>query len=269
MSIPITRPFDLPSRTDVTPENIPTRWDIFIGQLASGVGLEKAVQISRIDSATIETMCRLPGGLERQRFNDARLAGFKTTLSALAIEHFFNEITSGKHVKEAMVSAFGSERPEVYQLINSDPDMHAQYRRAQKAAMYHEFDEIKGITDDTSRDVIESTKLDNRGNSVTQILPNNAAVGRDKLRMDARFKRAGILNRKVFGEDRAAAVTVNVNYADTLEQARARAADRGRTPRVSKAEMAQAVEAVAHPVESVEFAWMNEAATNAVWREES
>lgn len=255
----MTSSYTLAPREDLTACNTPTRWDIFIGYLASGVPLEQSVVKARIDSATIETMCRLPGGAERQRFNDARLAGFKTTLSTLAIEEFFLQISNGKLVEEAMELAFGAHRSEIWQLINSDPDMHAQYRRAQESAMYREFDEIKGITDDTSRDIISGPKGD---------IPNNAAVGRDKLRMDARFKRAGILNRRVFGEERQAAVTVNVNYAQTLEDARARAKDRGQAPRkISRDQMANAIEAISE-ANTEDTSWMDAVPAETIWRED-
>lgn len=237
-----------------TPENAVTRWDIFIGYLASGKPIEEAMVKARVNRATIETMCRMPGGIERQRFNDARLAGWKTTLSALSIEHFFNRIAQGDTVAQACVSAWGGPQAQIYDLLNSDPDMALQYKRAQEAAMIREFDEIKAIADDTSRDVLQGPKGE---------IPNNAAVGRDKLRTDARFRRAGILNRRVFGEDRQVAVQVNVDFVKTLEDARAREKNRGPV-KLTKAEKAAAVDA-----KFEDTSWMDEKPTDMIWKEES
>ena len=258
-ALPMTH--SLADRSDApTPENAVTRYDIFVGYVAAGLPFDEAALKARVNSATIETMVRRnDGGVERRRLADARLAGYKTKLSVLAMQHFFDLITEGQTVKEAMVAAFGSKQPQIYALLNEDPDMADQFRRAQEAAMHGEMDEIKAIADDTSRDVISGPKGD---------IPNNAAVGRDKLRTDARFRRAGVLNRRVYGEERQAAVNVNLNFAEILEKAERR--EQGLPAKISKEQMDKAIEATfTESAPAEDASWLDEKPKDPIWREES
>lgn len=246
----------LPEVTPPEANNYVTRWDIFLGKLASGKTLEEAATFARVDSAMIETM-RRKTPVEQQRFNDARLAGYKTTLSVLSTEHFFDRVVMGDTVEEAMIAAWGSKQVNIYRLLHADPDFAQQYRDAKAAAMHREVDEAKTIVDDTSRDVLQGPKGD---------IPNNAAVGRDKLRSDLRMRRAGILNRQLYGETPTSVNVTVHNYAEVLEKARARATNRGAV--ISKAEKAEALEATIVEVLDINTSWMDEQPKDPIWREE-
>jgi hypothetical protein len=214
-----------------------SRWDGFLGEIAAGAKLAEAMAKHYVCRADIETMCRLDdGGVQKQRWNDARLAGMKSAWTVFEMEDFFNKIASGLLVDEAVMAVKG--RPavdtDIYRLLSADADMRARYKEAKEAHALIVGEGMFSIADDKSGDVLETPKGPT---------PNMANVTRDKLRIDTRWRYASAYNSKLFGEKKDTMnVQVNINHAERLESARERAKvqDRRITPR----QLANAVDAV-------------------------
>ena len=233
------------------------RSDTFIGDLASGMPVEKARKKSYVTRADVETMCRIPGGLEKQRYRDACTAGLRTKYSEFQLQEIFALVAAGEKVADAYMTIMGTKAlGEWYSLINTDPDLKKMYRDAKGGAVIEIMDDVIGIADDKSGDIL----MQDKGPA-----GNMAAVSRDKLRTDVRFRTAGLLNAQLFGERKdQALVQINLNLAERLEDARARASQRGTG--VTKQQMRDAIEAT---VVEVDTSWMDDKPTDAVWREES
>jgi hypothetical protein len=204
-----------------------TRWASLLGAIASGVPLQDAMLKFFMTRADIEACVRLDA-TERQKWDDARLAARKKTWSVMEIEDVLAEIASGKSVKDAVAVVKGPQTEHARTfgtLIVQDPEFADRYLLALKSRAIHVSDEILELADDSSNDVIEGPK---------GAMPNNAAVNRSKLQVDARRVMAGLWYPKILGEKRGPDVQVNVqvNHAQRLEDARTRAAARRPTPPV-------------------------------------
>ena len=245
-----------------TPVKTVSRWDSFIGELATGVGIEAAMKKFYVTRADIETMTRLSdGGLQRQRFEDARLAGRKSSWSMFDLEDFFALISQGITVEAAHERVKGSIPTDgFYHLLNAEPDMNARYKKAKEGAMLHMAEHILEHADDSTGDVIETLKGP---------APNMANVGRSKLKVDSRFRLMGSFNARLFGEKKGDTnVQVNINPAERLEEARARVA--GRDKPLVKPISHEVVDAVfaAVPAADTDVSWMDAAPTDTIWKEE-
>lgn len=263
MSIVPNTPLGLPSPgLPAVPTKTLTRWDSFIGDIASGLPLAEAMNKCYIARADIETMCRLDdGGLQRQRWLDARTAGRKRAWSEFNFEDIFARVSTGMKIMDAVMEVRGSEDTTFYDLINSDPDLSARYRKAKEAAMLAMGEELVGLADDDTKDTLDGPK----GGEI----PNMAAVTRSKLKVDTRFRVMGAYNAKLFGEKKDNVnVQVNINHAERLEEARTRAAQREN--RVTPKQLQTAIEAVfsEKPAAEADTTWMDDKPTDAVWREE-
>jgi hypothetical protein len=232
------------------------RWDTFIGDVASGMEMEKARKKCYVTRADIETMCR-KWPLEKQRFREARSAGLRTKYSEFQLQEIFALVAGGEKVADAYQAVMGTPHDGHWlALVNQDPDLKQMYRDAKGGAVIAIMDDVIDIADDKSGDIL----LQEKGPA-----GNMAAVSRDKLRTDVRFRHAGLLNAQLFGERKdQALVQINLNYAERLEDARARASQRGAS--VTKTQMQNAIEAT---VVEVDTSWMDDKPTDAVWREES
>jgi hypothetical protein len=239
-------------------EKLVARWDLFIGSVAAGLGLLDAKFKHRITNADIETMTRLPGGVEAQRWQDARTAGRRTAWSQLAVDEICDRIASGEEVVASIVAVRGGQDGTFYQLVNRDPEIKKQFLEAQASGMIALGEQNLSIADDTANDTLETLKGP---------IPNMAAVTRAKLRIDTRNRRMGQYNTKLFGEKQDNVnVQVNVNnHAETLEAARQR--DKTRGPVMTPKKLAEAVDAVfsEKPAESEE---PKDDAWDTQWREE-
>jgi hypothetical protein len=242
-----------------------TRWDTFIGDIASGLPLTTAMEKCYITRADIETMCRLDdGGLQRQRWLDARTAGRKSAWTVFEFEDIFERIASGMKVDDAVMAVKGKTAHETsfYALINSDSDLRAQYRVAKEACSLVIGEELFDYADDKRNDTLAGPK----GGEI----PNMAAVSRSKLQVETRLRYIGAYNARLFGEKKEAVnVQVNLNYAERLEEARTRATQR--ETRVTPKQMQQAIDATfsekTATVDS-DTTWMDDKPTDTVWREE-
>jgi len=242
------------------------RWDTFLGDLASGMTLVDAMKKCWISRADIETMTRLnDGGLQLQRWTDARLAGKRSAWSAIQLEDFFALIASGMGVKEAHLQVKGfAANHDIYDLINREPEMSAAYRKAKEAHMLAMGESLTEILDDDENDVLDTGGKSGR-------VPNNAAVARSKLRADGRFRLMSMYNAKLFGEKKEqTAVQVNINLAERLERANANLVNRGAIVKTAPARPeaepvdAQFSEKAAVPADDT--SWLDTA--DSTWREE-
>jgi hypothetical protein len=257
-------PKDLPDPgRPLVPTKTVARWDTFLGDIASGLPLKDAMLKCYISRADIETMTGLPGGLEQQRWNDARLSGLKRSWNVFVFEDIFERIASGIPVMESIAAVRGYKDMTFFKLVVQDGDINAQYRKALEARALIMSEEIIPISDDQSRDVLETSKGP---------MPNNAAVQRDKLRVETRRGLMGAWHTKMFGEKKEQVnVQVNFNHAERLEEARTRATQRDKA--VTKQQLDRVIDATftekpPAAVAPADTDWMDDKPTDAVWREE-
>ena len=197
-----------------------TRWDFFLGDVAAGTPLEEARAKHLLTRADIETVVRADP-LQMQRWEEARAASERSAWSIFQIEEIFTRVAQGMTVTKAVLAVVGNLNHDFYKVIGSDPDMGRRYKQAQEIAMLRLHEQIIDIADDKTGDT-----LDTGGKS--GVVPNNAAVARSKLQVDSRFRQAGQLNSKLFGEAKQQVnVQVNLNHAERLEECRERARTRG------------------------------------------
>jgi hypothetical protein len=260
-SLPLL-PRDLPDPgKPTTPTKTLTRWDSFLGEIASGAKLEDAMLKFFMTRADIETCSRVDD-LQMQRWRDAQVAGRKRKWSVMQLEEIFAKIAEGMTIEDAQRTVTGTFDPKMTQLIIADTDLYGQYRRALEARALIVGESIIGIIDDDTRDTLPGPK----GGEI----PNMAAVSRDKLRAEMRMRVMGAWNTKLYGEKKDNInVQVNVNHAERLEEARSRATLREK--RVTPEQMKNAIDATfteAPPVSAVDtdVSWMDTA--DATWREE-
>lgn len=262
-SLPLI-PRDTPNpEAPPTPVKTLTRWDSFLGELAAGAKLADAMKKCYITRADIET-CTRSEPLQMQRWNEARIAARIRTWSVLEIEDIFDKYAQGSTILEAVTAVTGDpdRASGFYTLINRDADLLARFKAAQEASAIARMEEILPIADDTSGDT-----LDTGGKS--GVIPNNAAVARAKLRVESRFRAAGLLNSRLYGEKKDQInVQVNVNHAEQLEAARERAKTRDKPRPVARIVDAQFSEVPPVPAAD-DTSWMDDKPADTVWREES
>ena len=245
-----------------TPSKTVERWDSFLGAIASGTPLADAMLKTYISRADIETMTRLPGGLELARWTEARHAGRKSAWSILDFEEIFARIAEGSTVVEALTAVRGTkDAVGFYHIINSDPELNAMFRKAKEACSINMVEDILPLADDKTGDVIDTPKGP---------IPNNAAVQRSKLQVDTRLRIVGSYHSRLFGEKKDQVnVQVNINHAERLEEARNRATLRDK--KITPKQMRDAIDATfsEKPPAPAAEAWEDEKPTDAIWREES
>jgi hypothetical protein len=229
------------------------------------MGIAEAKEKFLITNAEIEAVTRQPGGIEMQRWQDARLAGTKTTWSVLHFDEICDRVAAGMTVDAAIVSVRGVNDGSFYRLINRDPDMKEQYREAQAAAMFVLDDSIVAIADDKTGDII----INDKGPA-----PNMANVTRAKLQIDARRGRMGSWNSRFAEKKDSMNVQVNINHAEHLEADRERAKLRGNG--VTPKQMQSAIDATfsEKPAAPPAAVWVDDEPTpdpkplDTMWREE-
>lgn len=240
------------------PPTTVTRWDSFLGGLAAGEGLENSMEKYYIGRPDIETMCRLDdGGIQNQRFKEARLSGYKRKFTVLTLEEFFGRIAEGMTLKDAQIAVWGVFDARLSELLVADPALYADYKRALEARSLITVEQVFEIVDDDSKDTLDTLKGP---------IPNMAAVGRSKLQAETRLRVAGNWNNKLYGEKKdTAQVNVQVNLGEKLEAARER--ERLRENRVTPTQMAKAIDAAFSEKPATEE-WVDEQPLDTVWREE-
>ncbi|HTS55227.1 MAG TPA: hypothetical protein VMH26_18310 [Burkholderiales bacterium] len=200
-----------------------TRWDSFIGEIASGTPVEDAMLKCYVKRKDIETVTRA-NPQELKRYREAKLSGLRAAYSEFDMDEFFNRIAMGSKVQDAYQEVFGKSVPHTfYQLLREDKDFEDRYETAQKTKGLLEVERILEIVDDKTDDTLPGPK----GGTV----PNMAAVARAREQWNARKWIAQVGNRRFYGDKQAETqVNVQVNLAEKLESARARAKNRGTVP---------------------------------------
>jgi hypothetical protein len=208
------------------PQKTLSRWDQFLGSIATGTLLPDAMLKHYMTRADIESCIRLSHE-HRQAWDDARLSAMKRGWSAFEFEDIFERIAGGMTIKQALTEVKGSNCQSMFnRIVLADGALNEQYLNALKAKSLVLQEEIIEMADDSSNDTI--TNQTKWGETT---LPNNAAVNRSKLQAETRLRLMGAWNTKMFGESKQQTqVNVQVNYAEKLEEARSRATLRSAVP---------------------------------------
>lgn len=254
-----------PSVKPAFPLKTITRWDTFIGDVASGMSVEKAMEKCYITRADIETMCRLnDGGIERKRYREAKNTGLVQAWSWQDLEDWFTRLAQGITNDDAMMAVRGVRATEtnIYQLIAADSDIREWYDEAKKAGSHAISEKILVHADDNSNDTLPGPK--------GGMIPNMASVTRSKLQVDAYSRYAAWYNMKFSDKQPATQVNIQVNYAKQLAENRERS--RLREKFVTPKQIENAIEAVfsekTPEVTEVTEKAAAEKPLETVWREE-
>ena len=143
----------------------------------------------------------------------------------------------------------GFEDLSFLELVAHDPEVHRRFMAAQQVKSYRDAEQLLQIANDDTKDVLETPKGP---------IPNQAAVGRSKLRWEALRFNMSAYHPERFGEKKDNVnVQVNVDYVGVLEAAQQRAKLRGKVPTPPKItrevlDAAFTAEPSVEPVPSVE-----------------
>lgn len=203
-------------------------WSQFLGAIASGTPLQDAMWKWRMQRADIEA-CIRSNPEERARWDDARIAGVRSNWSQIELEDVIALIAAGQGIEEAARAVRPGCNPnrDFVALVVADPALSEMYMRAQRSRVLLLAEESLTVARDSSRDVLEGP----RGP-----MPNNAAVQRSKLIVETILHLAGKWYPKIFADKPQTQVSVQIlNYAERLEEARARATKRAATvPKITQ-----------------------------------
>jgi len=241
------------------PQTTVSRWDQFLGSIASGTPVDEAMLKHYVKRKDIEAVTR-SNPLELQRYREAKLAGLRSHYSLFDLDEFFNRVAMGTRVKDAFVEVFGMEPPATfYEILREDAELAARYSKAMETKAILESEKVLDIVDDKDGDILDT--------GTKGLMPNTANVQRAKLQSETRLRLMGSWYRRQFGDDKGKVeLNVNVNHVEVLESARERAKNRGK---ISPAEKANAVEAAFTPApDPGDTSWMDDKPTETVWREE-
>jgi hypothetical protein len=197
-----------------------SRWTLFLGDIASGTPLQEAMLKHFMKRADIEA-CVRSSAEERVRWNDARVAAKRSSWSAFDLEEIIENIAGGMPVMKAIETALGSnytetKRKDFLYLCTADPEINDLFTKALASRAVNTSEEITAIADGDG-------KGDYLDNGKGGLIPDNAKVNRDKLRVDTRYRLMASWNARMFGEGKGdVQVNVQVNHAERLEQARQR-----------------------------------------------
>lgn len=253
-STPVTPPRFVDPPAPPVPQQTISRWDQFIGSIATGVTVPDAMLKHYIKRADIETMTR-KNSLELKRYQEAKIAGLRSAYSMFDLDEFFNAVAMGLTVGDAFQQVWGHPPAATfYEILRNDPDMEDRYQNALKTKAVVETERMLEIVDDDTNDLIDG--------GVKGMVPNMAAVQRSKLRAETRHKLAGNWYRRIYGEkDPSVKVEINVNHAERLEEARTRARTQRAAPRISQQDPIDAqfteVAPVEEPARPMDLTWMD------------
>lgn len=215
------------------PMKVLDRWDQFLGSIRAGVHLKDAMAQHYLTRADIEACCLDPD--RRASWLESRAVAHRKGWDLFQFEEIFSEIAGGSTVVKALEKVYpAGDYSKFLMIIANDPLLKDQYDQALKASAISQADVLRELADDKTGDVLHQEKGP---------VGNTANVNRSKLQVETRLRLMASWNKRMFGEDRAAAqVQVNVNYAAELEEARERAKTR-RATEISRSELEKAVEA--------------------------
>ena len=235
------------------PARLLTRWEEFLGSIAAGVVLQEAMLKHFVTRAEIEAKCFIPA--ELKRWNEARASARRRSWSVLDLEDVFAKIGTGNlTVADAVQSVKAGSYFSFHDVVVNDPELNERYMNALKLRAMHLGEGVLALADDKSEDT-----LDTGGKS--GIVPNNANVNRAKLQVDTRLRLMKGWFPNVWGDKPTTQVNIQVNHAEKLEGARARAREKRAIPS-SRAILNQAIEATFTEVppedDPLDTSWMDE-----------
>lgn len=218
------------------------RWNGFLKSVAAGAKLEDAMLEYRVTRADLDAAVLNPA--ESQRFEDAQLSGVRRGWPILHIEDVCRRIASGLEVGQALIEVRGFEDLSFLELVAHDPDVHRRFMSAQQVKSFRDAEQLLRIANDDSKDTLDTVKGP---------IPNQAAVGRSKLKWEALRFNMQAYHPKLFGEKKdSVQVNVQINHAEVLELARTREKlrDKG-VPKITR-QVIDAAFTSAEPVPAVE-----------------
>lgn len=194
-----------------------TRYELFLGDIRAGTRLEEAMERHLIQRKDIETACLTADGL--QAFIDATKAAQRRAWSVLDIQEVFDRIRQGTKVKQAIEEVKPGNRTFL-DVVTEDKALWGEYQRALKSRAILMADDLEDWAAEDKDDILDNGKGGQLG--------NNAAVARDKLRVDTRLRLMASWYPALFNDRQQANTQVNVqiNHAARLEEARVRAQTR-------------------------------------------
>ena len=230
MQIPATPKSLIDPPAPPVPVKTLSRWTQFLGEIAAGSSVQDAMMKYFMKRADIEA-CIRSSSEERARWEDAKLSALKKKWSGFVIDDILRKISGGMPIGESVMSSVGgsdqSQIADFTYLCSIDTELHELYIRACRSRAILTGEDILKIADEDGNDTLPGPK----GGEI----PNNAAVNRSKLQVDSRRFLMGSWFPKLFGEKQTGAVTnIQINYAERLEEARARAAGRKPTVRITQ-----------------------------------
>jgi hypothetical protein len=219
------------------------RWNGYLKSITAGMSPADAMQLHGILWREVESVV-LSSPIESQRWREARLQGTASRFSLLDRDELFARIARGVPVETAVAEVRSGDAAQdvadLFELVEALPEWQERYEAAMRAKGLRDVQQIEEIADDDAKDIISGPKGD---------IPNMAAVSRAKLRVEARQWRLAKMDPKRFGDQSKTQVNVQIiNHAEVLETARTRAKVRDKG--VTRAQMAQVIEAAFKPVES-------------------
>jgi hypothetical protein len=194
----------------------------FLVLVADGVRVADAIEAVKMTRAGFEFVLRGNEAV-RARYEDAKVQALYRKLDIETIEAVLADVVRGKFVKDALADNFVD--PAIwYRLVVKDPMLKEMYDDACRMRAEAWGDDLLRISQDDSRDLIQSDRLAEDGRTVTETKPNNAAVQRDKLNVDSKKWLMGRLYRDRFGDSQKIDLEANVtsDSASRLESARKR-----------------------------------------------
>lgn len=217
------------------------RWNVFLGEIASGTKLPDAMMKALVTRADIET-CVRSDPAQAERWDQARLAKARTAWPQLRIDAVLEHIAGGATIERAL-NAEGVDRkewPYFLRIITQDPIVHGQYRRALESRALLMGEEVLAIADENTNDWTD--RIGRNGEVIGRMI-DHEVVNRSKLRVETRLKLMSSWYGRMFAEKKPdVQVNVQVNHAERLEEARHRRDTRTR-PTVSPEALRAAVDA--------------------------
>jgi hypothetical protein len=200
------------------PETVTTKqFEIMLAGLVGGAKVEAILEHVGLTKADVEAYLRADSK-RYDAWRNAFLAGLRRGWSIELFDDILDNIAGGMSV-QAACEKHGRNKIDFVRITRRDPVLKAMYDEAREIAAECEGDDLRGISDDDSQDVLDDGKGGQRGNT--------AAVARDKLRIETRLRLMTSYNRDRFAENippppSQTNVVVNVSHADRLESARSR-----------------------------------------------
>jgi len=141
---------------------------------------------------------------------ESRKRGRPSKLTEETGDEILVRLANGESIPQICRDSHMPSPAAVFRYLEKDASFRDRYARARESMSHVLFDQCLAIADDAASDVIETTGKDGS----TVMTSNPSAVARARLMVETRFRMAGKLSPKVYGERSeltAAQVNVQVN----------------------------------------------------------